>query len=193
MRAGAETAALTAAALLATLVLFGGFVALHGVDPLAVYATLFVGAFGTRFSLEDTLTQAAPLMLTALCTAIPARAGLLVIGGEGALVVGGVHDAHAPLPQPTRDAVAADGLRLRRARGMGGPGHRVSSGRFGLVRMHGCADTPASGSRRLASRSGWWREPQRASRGRYNSESLSPRYATSASRFTFRVGVTRPG
>lgn len=90
MRAGAETAALTAAALLATLLLFGGFVALHGVDPLAVYATLFLGAFGTRFSLEDTLTQAAPLMLTALCTAVPARAGLLVIGGEGALVVGGV-------------------------------------------------------------------------------------------------------
>ena len=90
VRAGAETAALTAAALLATLLLFGGFVALHGVDPLAVYGTLFVGAFGTRFSLEDTLTQAAPLMLTALCTAVPARAGLLVIGGEGALVVGGV-------------------------------------------------------------------------------------------------------
>ena len=82
MRAGAETAALTAAALLAALLLFGGFVALRGVDPLAVYAALFVGAFGTRFSLEDTLTQAAPLMLTALCTAVPARAGLLVIGGE---------------------------------------------------------------------------------------------------------------
>jgi simple sugar transport system permease protein len=29
-------------------------------------------------------------MLTALCTAIPARAGLLVIGGEGAVVVGGM-------------------------------------------------------------------------------------------------------
>jgi simple sugar transport system permease protein len=72
------------------LLLFGAFVALRGLDPLAVYATLFVGAIGTRFSLEDTLTQAAPLMLTALCTAVPARAGLLVIGGEGALVVGGV-------------------------------------------------------------------------------------------------------
>jgi simple sugar transport system permease protein len=37
-----------------------------------------------------TLTQAAPLMLTALCTAVPARAGLLIIGGEGALVMGGL-------------------------------------------------------------------------------------------------------
>ena len=29
-------------------------------------------------------------MLTALCTALPARLGLVVIGGEGALYVGGV-------------------------------------------------------------------------------------------------------
>jgi simple sugar transport system permease protein len=90
LRAWAETAALTSAALLVTLVVFGGLVAARGLDPVAVYATLYVGAFGTWFSLEDTLTQAAPLMLTALATAIPARAGLLVIGGEGALVVGGV-------------------------------------------------------------------------------------------------------
>lgn len=89
-RAWAETAVLTAGALLVTLALFGAFVAARGLDPLAVYAALYVGAFGTWFSLEDTLTQAAPLMLTALCTAIPARAGLLVIGGEGALVVGGL-------------------------------------------------------------------------------------------------------
>lgn len=87
---GAETAVISAAALLATLVLFGGFVALHGLNPLSVYAVLYLGAFGTWFSLQQTLTQAAPLMLTALCTALPARAGLLVIGGEGALVVGGV-------------------------------------------------------------------------------------------------------
>jgi simple sugar transport system permease protein len=89
-RAWAETVVLTTAAFLATLVVFGAFVAARGLDPLAVYAVLFVGAFGTWFSLEDTLTQAAPLMLTALCTALPARAGLLVIGGEGALVAGGV-------------------------------------------------------------------------------------------------------
>lgn len=86
----AETAAIAAAAVLATLALFGVFVALHGLNPLAVYAVLYLGAFGSWFSIQETLTQAAPLMLTALCTALPARAGLLVIGGEGALVVGGV-------------------------------------------------------------------------------------------------------
>ena len=38
----------------------------------------------------NTLTRAAPLMLTALCTAFPARLGLINIGGEGALVLGGL-------------------------------------------------------------------------------------------------------
>ncbi|MEE8123239.1 MAG: ABC transporter permease [Alphaproteobacteria bacterium] len=85
-----EAVVINAAALLVTLAAFGVFVALFGVDPLAVYHALYLGAFATRISIETTLTQAAPLILTALCTAIPARAGLLVIGGEGALVVGGV-------------------------------------------------------------------------------------------------------
>lgn len=89
-RSGLPAAAISAAAVLVSLVLFGGFVALRGLDPLAVLRALGAGAFGNRFALEYTLTQAAPLMLTGLCTAIPARAGLLVIGGEGALVVGGV-------------------------------------------------------------------------------------------------------
>ena len=34
---------------------------------------------------QNTLTKAAPLILTALCTALPARFGLIIIGGEGAL------------------------------------------------------------------------------------------------------------
>ena len=90
MRARAETAAITAGALAAALALFALFLLANGLDPLSVYAVLWLGGFGTSFSLQATLTQAAPLMLTALCTAIPARAGLLVIGGEGALVAGGV-------------------------------------------------------------------------------------------------------
>src|SRR5262249_39406184 len=47
-------------------------------------------SFGSRFSWQNTLTKAAPLILTALCTALPARVGLIIIGGEGALVLGGL-------------------------------------------------------------------------------------------------------
>jgi simple sugar transport system permease protein len=85
-----ESACLSIGALVVALVLFGIFVALGGHNPLDVYAALYLGAFGTRFSIESALTQASPIILTALCTAVPARVGLLVIGGEGALVLGGL-------------------------------------------------------------------------------------------------------
>jgi simple sugar transport system permease protein len=75
-------------AILVSLVIFGVFVALVGVNPLAVYASIYKGAFGSWFSWQNTLQRAAPLILTALCTAIPARLGLIIIGGEGAFVVG---------------------------------------------------------------------------------------------------------
>ncbi len=77
-------------ALLLSLALFGVFVSLAGADALAVYHSIYRGAFGTWFSWQNTLVSAAPLMLTALCTALPARLGLIVIGGEGAVVVGGL-------------------------------------------------------------------------------------------------------
>lgn len=81
-----------------SLALFGVFVALAGHNPLAVYAEMYRGAFGTWFSLSNSLLRAAPLMLTGLCTALPARLGLIVIGGEGALVVGGLAAAAAAVP-----------------------------------------------------------------------------------------------
>ncbi len=77
-------------ALLVTLVLFGIFLACDGLNPLDVYEEMFRGAFGTWFSFQNTLQRSAPLMLTALCTALPAQLGLVVIGGEGALVIGGL-------------------------------------------------------------------------------------------------------
>lgn len=77
-------------ALAVSAVLFGLFVALSGHNPLDVYEQMYRGAFGTWFSLQNSLQRAAPLMLTGLCTALPARLGLVVIGGEGAVYVGGV-------------------------------------------------------------------------------------------------------
>jgi ABC-type uncharacterized transport system permease subunit len=85
-----ETFALPIAALLVSLLSFGVFIWVVGADPFGVYHSIFRGAFGTWFSWQNTLIGAAPLMLTALCTALPARLGLIVIGGEGAMVVGGL-------------------------------------------------------------------------------------------------------
>lgn len=102
--------ALPVCAIAAALLLFGLFVALAGADPVEVWATLFKGAFGDWFSWQNTLQRAAPLMLTALCVALPARAGLIVIGGEGALVLGGLACAAlaqaVPLPANAAGTVA---------------------------------------------------------------------------------------
>ena len=88
--------ALPVAALVAALLLFGLFVWLGGTSPVETWVLLFKGAFGDAFSWQNTLSRAAPLMLTALCVALPARAGLVIIGGEGALVLGALAAAALP-------------------------------------------------------------------------------------------------
>ena len=89
-RATAEVLLLRVGALAVSMVLFGVFVALAGANPFDVFYQMYRGSFGTSFSVQNSLLRAAPLMLTALCTAIPARLGLMIIGGEGALVIGGL-------------------------------------------------------------------------------------------------------
>ena len=94
----AEAVAIPLGALLVSLVLFGIFVALAGINPLSVYNYMIVGSVGSWFSIQNTLTRASPLILTALCTALPAQAGLMVIGGEGAFVIGGLAAIAIGLP-----------------------------------------------------------------------------------------------
>lgn len=96
MRQTLDNLLLPVAALVGALLLFGLFVWLGGVSPVATWTLLFKGAFGDAYSWQNTLTRSAPLMLTALCVALPARAGLVVIGGEGALVLGGLAAAGVP-------------------------------------------------------------------------------------------------
>src|SRR5437016_14412340 len=59
-------------------------------SPVDFFALVWRGAFGSWFSFQNTLQRAAPLLLTALCVALPAHLGLVVIGGEGAVVLGGL-------------------------------------------------------------------------------------------------------
>ncbi|MES1165320.1 MAG: ABC transporter permease [Verrucomicrobiota bacterium] len=85
-----ESVAIPIGAIVVALLLFGIFVALTGRSPLAVYREMVRGSFGTWFSFQNTLQRAAPIMLTALATALPLRLGLVVLGGEGAMVLGGL-------------------------------------------------------------------------------------------------------
>jgi general nucleoside transport system permease protein len=85
-----EAVAIPVGAILVALALFGLICALQGKNPFAVFAAIYKAAFGSWYSFQNTLVRASPLMLTALCTALPARLGLIIIGNEGALVAGGL-------------------------------------------------------------------------------------------------------
>lgn len=61
-----------------------------GNDPVDAYAIMFAAALGSASGWQATLTQATPLILTALAVAVPARMGLWNIGGEGQLTIGAI-------------------------------------------------------------------------------------------------------
>ena len=95
IRAAVGAMAVPLAAFVVALVLFGIFILLTGRNPFQVYYQMYRGSFGTAFSFQNTLIRAAPLMLTALATALPLRLGLVGLGGEGAMVMGGLAAAAA--------------------------------------------------------------------------------------------------
>ena len=88
------------------MVLFGIFCAWNGASPVAVFSSIGTAAFGSWYSIQNTLVRAAPLMLCALCTAIPIRLGLVIIGNEGALVIGGLFATMVGLRMPESSPIA---------------------------------------------------------------------------------------
>jgi simple sugar transport system permease protein len=93
-----EALLVPAAALLIAAALFSLFLLVLGSSPGEFLFLLWRGAFASTFSLQNTLHRAAPLLLTALCVAVPAQLGLVVIGGEGAFVLGGLAATEMALP-----------------------------------------------------------------------------------------------
>ncbi|MEZ2223785.1 ABC transporter permease [Rhizobium sp. RCC_161_2] len=94
----AEPVAITLGAILAGTALFSLFILSVGKSPTDLYRFIYTGGFGSWFSIQNSLSRASPLLLTALCVALPARLGLVIIGGEGAVVLGGVAAAAIALP-----------------------------------------------------------------------------------------------
>jgi len=77
-------------ALTGALVVFGVFMWTRGARPLDAYAAMWRSTFTDLDSVGEVLIRATPIMLAALAVAVPARAGLVNVGGEGQLVVGGI-------------------------------------------------------------------------------------------------------
>ena len=93
-----ETLVLRILAIVVALALFGVFVAFAKANPFEVYKLMYQGSFESLFAFKDSLERAAPMILTALCVALPARMGMVVIGAEGALVVGALAAAAIAIP-----------------------------------------------------------------------------------------------
>ncbi|MBB3569671.1 ABC transporter permease [Rhizobium sp. BK491] len=94
----AEPVVITLGAILVGLALFSLFILAVGKSPADLFRFMYAGGFGSWFSIQNSLSRASPLLLTALCVALPARLGLVIIGGEGAVVLGGVAAAAITLP-----------------------------------------------------------------------------------------------
>jgi ABC-type uncharacterized transport system permease subunit len=98
IRRGAEYIAIPLFAIAVSSLLFSIFLLALGKSPIEFFELVERGGFGTAFSIQNTLQRSAPLILTALAVAIPARIGLIMIGGEGALVLGGFVSAIVAIP-----------------------------------------------------------------------------------------------
>jgi general nucleoside transport system permease protein len=98
IRRGAEYVAIPMFAIAVSSALFSIFLIALGKSPVEFFELVDRGGFGTAFSIQNTLQRSAPLILTALAVAVPARIGLIVIGGEGALVLGGFAGAVVAIP-----------------------------------------------------------------------------------------------
>jgi simple sugar transport system permease protein len=75
---------------LLALLVSAGIISIMGVDPLTAYYWMFKGALGSNNSIAETLLKATPLILTGLSFALAMRCGLLNIGAEGQLFMGGL-------------------------------------------------------------------------------------------------------
>src|SRR6266853_1905270 len=98
IRRGAEYVCIPLFALAVSALLFSLFLLALGKSPLQFFELVHRGGFGTAFSIQNTLQRSSPLILTALAVAVPARIGLVMIGGEGALVLGGFASAAIAIP-----------------------------------------------------------------------------------------------
>lgn len=136
-----ETFVLPLGALLAGCLVFSVFLLALGKSPIEFFSYVYKAGFGTGFSWTNTLSRTAPLLLAALCVALPARLGIVVIGGEGAIVLGGVAAGALAMSFPSLPGFAGIAMMAIGAMAMGG----IWIGAIGAMRhLRGVNETIAS-------------------------------------------------
>jgi len=73
---------------LASLAIFAVLLLAAGKDPFRAYRDTLLYVFGNAYGFSELLVRMTPLLLTAVAVALPARLGLINVGGEGQLYMG---------------------------------------------------------------------------------------------------------
>ena len=87
-------------AVLAALLFGAVMLVLLGANPLEGYVEMFTGAFGSGDALVATILKATPLLFVGVGIVIAFRAGVINIGAEGQMVLGGLFGTIAALYLP---------------------------------------------------------------------------------------------
>ncbi|WP_313998680.1 ABC transporter permease [uncultured Paenibacillus sp.] len=74
--------------LMAPFVIYGVFLFFYGVNPWELYVSMVKSTFGDLYGFGEVLLKATPIVLTGLAAVLPAKAGLVNVGGEGQLALG---------------------------------------------------------------------------------------------------------
>ena len=100
--------ALPLAAILTTLVLCSGLIALAGSSVVEAYGVMFKASLGDGYAITETLVRAAPMIFTGLAVAVAFRAKFWNIGAEGQLIAGAMAScAVGTIPMPGLIAIPA--------------------------------------------------------------------------------------
>jgi len=70
------------------LLLFGLILLISGKNPIQSYKDIFKSTLGSAYGFSEVIVTMTPMLITALAVALPSRAGLINVGGEGQLYMG---------------------------------------------------------------------------------------------------------
>jgi general nucleoside transport system permease protein len=83
--------------LLLALIAFGIVLLFSGRNPVDAYGAVFSSTLGSSYGLSEVLVKMTPMLLCALAVILPARIGLVQVGGEGQIYMGAWLSAGAAL------------------------------------------------------------------------------------------------
>ncbi len=87
-------------------IVFAVLLLAFGKNPISAYADVFKSTLGSKYGFSEVLVKMIPLVLTAVAVAVPARVGLVNVGGEGQLFMGAWLATWGALTFDTLPAVA---------------------------------------------------------------------------------------